>query len=477
MKNNKKLKYSINSSVIIVGAVIVAVLLNMILVAFDSKIPLKINFIRDEIYQLTEESKEIVDKIDSETEIVILYDGNETESMKLLKNIVKKYTERNDKISIKTLNFINNLMELSSYSEAIKSISNPNYAMIFVQDEKYEVAEASSYISVNEKSVIERVVTNKLATFVDGFKISSIILTEGHGEKASVGFTSVLEMYNYKADTINLLKEDLPEDIKSLLVVNAPVSDFSKEEIDKIDEYLEKGGNVQIYFDPIVSNDEFKNLEGYLNDKWYIKRNHGVIVDMPNKLNSADESSALYGILSIAEFTDNEVVSPIKSSKRDILYSASNPIEITADKSTMVKTEPVLTTSDNAYLKTLDTLSESQTADDAKGEFNIIVSSSRDTYSITGDRIAGKLLVSGSSYTMDTLIGDARYANEDLLINSINWMRGSEAGVTVREKDLPEGTLTVPVSHFWPWFIALAIVLPVGIFIAGFVIWAKRRYK
>ncbi len=477
MKNNRKLKYSINSSVIIVGAIIAAVLLNMILVAFDSKIPLKINLIRDDIYQLTDESKEIVDKIDSETEIVILYDGNETEDMTLLKNIVKKYTERNDKISLKTLDFINNPMELSSYSEVIKSISNPNYAMIFVQDEKYEVSEASSYISVNEKSVIERVITNKLATFVDGFKISSIILTEGHGEKASVGFTSVLEMYNYKADTINLLKEDLPEDIKSLLVVNAPVSDFSKEEIDKIDEYLEKGGNVQIYFDPIVSNDELKNLEVYLNDKWFIKRNHGVIVDMPNKLNSADESTGLYGILSIAEFTDNGIVSPIKSSKRDILYSATNPIEITADKSTLIKTEPVLITSDNAYLKTLDTLSESQTADDAKGEYNIIVSSSRDTYSITGDRIAGKLLVSGSSYTMDTLIGDARYANEDLLINSINWMRGSEAGVTVREKDLPEGTLTVPVSHFWPWFITLAIALPVGIFVAGFVIWAKRRYK
>ena len=43
MKNNKQIKYLINSSVIIVGAVLVTVMLNAVLVAFDSKIPLKVS--------------------------------------------------------------------------------------------------------------------------------------------------------------------------------------------------------------------------------------------------------------------------------------------------------------------------------------------------------------------------------------------------------------------------------------------------
>ena len=60
MKNNKQIKYLINSSVIIVGAVLVTVLLNAVLVAFDSKIPLKVSLTRDEIYELTDETKEIV---------------------------------------------------------------------------------------------------------------------------------------------------------------------------------------------------------------------------------------------------------------------------------------------------------------------------------------------------------------------------------------------------------------------------------
>ena len=78
---------------------------------------------------------------------------------------------------------------------------------------------------------------------------------------------------------------------------------------------------------------------------------------------------------------------------------------------------------------------------------------------------------------MDTLIGDTRFANEDLLINSINWMRGSEAGITVREKELPKGSLTIPNSAYWPWFICLVVVIPVLVSLVGIIIWLRRRYK
>lgn len=477
MKNSKKVKYLINSSVIIAGAVIVTVLINAVLVAFDNKISLKVSLTRDEIYELTDETGEIVDRIDEDTEIVVLYNGQTTEDMILLTDIIEKYTQRNDKIQMKTIDFTNSPTDLAPYAEAIKSISNPHYAMIFAQGDMYETAEASSYISSEGDSNIERIITNKLATFVDGFKISSVILTTGHGEKTNSGFESVLEMYNYTIKTIDILNEDLPSDEKNLIVINSPTGDFSAEEIGKLDAFLDRGGNVQIYFDPLASNAEFPRLESYLSTEWAINRNHGVVVDMSNKLESASETAAKYGIVAIAELSDNEIVSPIKSSKRSVLYSASNCFEISGDKPQSVDISSVLKTSSNAYLKEVSTIGENQMPEDQSGVFDILITATRKNYTLNDEEFTGKLLVSGSGYTMDTLIGDTRFANEDLLLNSINWMRGSDAGITVRAKELPQGSLTLPNSQFWPWFIVLVVVIPVGICVWGFVVWIRRRYK
>lgn len=477
MKKNKKIKYFINSSIIVAGAVIVTILLNTILVAFDSKIPLEISLTRDEIYELTDESKEIAEQIQEETQIVVLYNGQNTQDLMLLTDIIELYTKQNEKIELVAVDFANNPTGLAPYAQAIKSITNPHYAMIFVQGERYDVAEASSYISTEGYSNIERIITNKLATFVDGFKISSITLTTGHGERMNSGYESVLQMYNYKVDTIDLLKEDLPEDEKTLVVVNSPVDDFSAEEIEKLDDYLDRGGNVQIYFEPLASNAELPRLESYLANEWYLKRNHGIVVDADNRLDSGSETAAMYGILSVAELEDNDVVAPIKDGKRSVIYSASNCFEVVGDKPGSIQISPVLTTTKNAYLKDISTLGDPQASTDVDGKFSLLLTATRTNFTLDDELFVGKLLVSGSGYTMDNLIGDTRFANEDVLLNSINWMRGSEAGITVRSKELPQGSLTLPNAQFWPWFIALVVVIPIGICIWGIVVWFRRRYK
>ncbi len=478
MKNTRKRKLAINASVVVIGAVIVTVLLNMLLISFDEKIPLEISLTRDKIYELTDETLEVVDKIDKETQILLLYETNsvDQEGFNLLTGVIEKYTKRNNKISLKTVDFIQELTQLTPYFQELQSI-DPRYAMIFVQGDRYEIAEASSYLSEQTgKSLIERVITNKLANFVDGHRISAVLMTTGHGEKRNEILDSSLGVYGYKVKSIDLLKEEIPQDGKYLLVVNAPSGDFSADEIEKIDRFLDKGGNVQIYFNPMLSNKELPRLETYLKDAWAIERGHKVVVDMDNRLDTT-QSDDVYGSISVANLTESELVKPIASGKRSVIYSLSNPLQVAADKPQAVEISPVLATTNHAYLKEIDTMNESKTSEDTEGTFNILLSASRKNYTANEEVFTGKLIVCGASYTMDTLVADTRFANEDLLINSINWMRGSEAGVTVREKDLPQSTLTVPNASFWPWFIALVVVIPVGVLALGIVIWMKRRFK
>ena len=477
MKNTKKLKYSINSTVVIIGAIIIALLVNGFLVAFDSKLSLEIDLTKDEIYRLTEESQSVVDKIDEETKIIVLYNGQASELMTILTSVIEKYTDRNEKITYEVVDYYSNPLALSEYVSAVKMISSPDYAMIFVQGDKYDVAEVSSYITTTGRSNIENIITNKLASFVDGYSISEIMFTTGHGEKSNAGFEAVLNMYNYQLKSINLQAEDIPENDKSLLIINAPQGDFSAEEIEKIDNFLDHGGNVQVYFDPVVSNDELPRLESYLKESWSIVRNHGVIVDSDKRLESGDDTNSRYGSITVAEIADTEIAKPIEDSKREIVYSAANALEIESDSLSTIEVKPVLTTSGNSVLRELENINEAVPAGVMKSRYNVMLTSTKNNYTLDEKIYTGRVVVCGSSYMMDTLIGDSRYANEDLLINSINWMRGSEAGVTVRAKELPQGSLLISGGQFWGWFIGLVVVVPVLLIVAGIIVFVKRRYK
>lgn len=477
MKNTKKLKYSINSTVIIIGAIIIALLVNGLLVAFDNKISLEIDFTKEDIYRLTEETESVIDKIDEETKIIVLYNGQATELMTILTSVIEKYTDRNEMITYEVVDYYSNPLALSEYVSAVKMISSPEYAMIFVQGDKYDVAEVSSYITTTGRSNIENIITNKLATFVDGYSISEIMFTTGHGEKSNAGFEAVLNMYNYQLRSINLATENIPENDKSLLIVNAPQGDFSAEEIEKIDRFLDYGGNVQVYFDPVISNEELPRLESYLSENWSIVRNHGVIVDNDKKLESGEDTSSRYGSITVAEIADNEIAKPIKESKREIVYSASNALEIASDSLSTIEVSPVLVTSSNSVLRDLESINEAVPAGTAQNRYNVMLTSTKHNYTLDEKIYTGRVVVCGSSYMMDTLIGDSRYANEDLLINSINWMRGSESGITVRSKELPQGSLLISGTQFWAWFIGLALIVPILLIVSGIIVFAKRRYK
>lgn len=51
-----------------------------------------------------------------------------------------------------------------------------------------------------------------------------------------------------------------------MLIVAKPTADFSKEEITKLDSYLQKGGNIQVYLD--VDSKNLTNLYDYLKSSW-----------------------------------------------------------------------------------------------------------------------------------------------------------------------------------------------------------------
>ena len=501
MKNTRKFKYGLNSAVIIVGAIIAIILLNSILISFDDKMSLEVDLTKDEIYKLSDETKEVIEAIDKETKIVLLYDSRYEEDatykeqidedMSLISAVVDKYIEENDKIKYEVLDYYKNptvfMEENSVYSDIILDINskgiNPMLSMALIQGDKYEVAEYSTYYEqvfneeskeIENQSNLENVITNKLLSLAGGGseRFTKVLFTTGHGEKNTEQMLSLLGKYNYECDYINLISQDIPADEKVLLIIDSPSNDFTENEILKLDEFLKLGGNAQVYFNPVTSNNELARLEGYLADSWGVIRNHGVTTDTPNNIGTSDEGGY---VMAIGEYAEHDIVKSFSDAR--VMYTSSNPLQIKDDKEGTIIVEPVLTTSDAAVLKTAQTATEPANAGDAKGKYNIILTSTKNHYDVYSNMTTGKVLVCGSSYAMDLLSSEADCLNEELLINSFNWMSGSNTDIDVGTKELPEGGLVITNASKWVWFSVLVVILPVAVLAVGFVVFIKRRYK
>ena len=497
MKNTKKIKYSINSSIIIIGAIIAAILINSILVAFDDKISLEIDLTQNEIYKLSDSSKEVAKNIDKDTKVGILYDGREIdendEFMSVMKAIIDKYTEENEKISCELIDYYNDPTPLlkeypeAAMQELYSRQMNPLYAMIIVQGDDYQIADAESYFeqsyekeegTIKNKSAIEKVLTNKFASFTsDAENFSMILYTTGHGEKVNSTIGSLLSKYGYTPAYVELSSFKSVEGEKPLIIIDSPATDFTTEEIDNLDAFLKEGGNAQVYFNPLISNEELPRLEGYLQDEWGIIRSHDVIYDNAKTVTLDEDDKEIYGSIAVGEYTDHEILNDIKASGVRVMYSAANALKIKTDKSSEIKAQSVLKTSDNALLKSLETALSPETSNGAIGEYDVILTSTRDAYDEKGARITGKLLVCGSSYALDTLPLQSDCANEELLINSFNWMCGNTSSINVEIKDFPEGGLIIENTPKWIWFSSLVVVVPLLILGAGIYVFVKRRYK
>ena len=98
--------------------------------------------------------------------------------------------------------------------------------------------------------------------------------TQNHGETAEVSMSNLLTCAGYYVEVINLRKSEIPADA-GMLIISNPTSDFERSaegsnvrgELNKIEDYLERGGKLYVALDPYVK--ELKNLEATL-AKWGI---------------------------------------------------------------------------------------------------------------------------------------------------------------------------------------------------------------
>ncbi len=283
-------------------------------------------------------------------------------------------------------------------------------------------------------------------------------------------FKDLLTKESYETRTISLLqKAEVPNDCTTL-VVAGPTRNYEQPEVDAIKSYVENGGRALLMLDSplkigrseIADNDALANLL----QSWGVTLKKNLILDLNpiGQLVGLGPQVAL-----VTSYESQPIVSEMKGTATGFPLSRSLEIKST-DKSSVQK----LFDSSSTSLATSNLSSPAVDANDPKNTKGPLTLAAAGTYNTGKENSEGRFVVVGSSSWVDN--GFINFnGNNDLALNTINWLSSDEDLISIRPKEREDRRITMTRAQL-SWVRATSqFLLPAVVVIAGIGVWWKRR--
>ena len=287
----------------------------------------------------------------------------------------------------------------------------------------------------------------------------------GHGElELEEKFVNTITKENAACETLMLYSVDeIPEDAQGV-ILNAPTSDYSKEDAEKVIAYLQKGGNALII--STMAEGEMANFKSIL-DFYGITEVDGTIVEEDRNYYYQNPYYLFPEIVSAevtASLADGLVFAPFSKGlsydeeKDDIHYT------------------PLLTTSSSAFSKVdiTDNSDYSKGANDIDGPFTVSVEVEKST---ENGGVSHAYVVGGESLFTSLADDMAPGNNVKLFSSMISMLAEHESSVAVPVKSLSMPNLVFNAQTAYLAAVLCVIVIPLATLAAGLVVWLRRRRR
>jgi ABC-type uncharacterized transport system involved in gliding motility auxiliary subunit len=283
-------------------------------------------------------------------------------------------------------------------------------------------------------------------------------------------FKDFLSKDNYESKSIDLLqKAEVPNDCTTL-VVAGPTRNYEQPEVDAIKKYVEDGGRALFMLDPPlkVGHSEIadNNALTTLLQSWGVTMQKDLILDMNpiGQLVGVGPQVAL-----VTTYGSQPIVEDMKGVATGFPLARSIEIKST-DKTSLEK----LFDSSQTSLATDNLSAASVNVNDPKNKKGPLTLAAAGTYSTGKENAQGRFVVVGSSSWLANNFIDFN-GNNDLAMNTINWLSSDEDLISIRPKEQEDRRITMTRAQL-SWVRAVSqFMLPLIVVVAGVGVWLKRR--
>ncbi len=467
--NLRSLKYGSNSLVLIAIVVSAVLLVNIIIGLFD----IRFDLTSSKLYSIGEVTKEILENLDKDVEIIGLFDGGKPpykDYMDVME-LLKQY-EKYDHIKVRTIDpdknpgFIGDLdkdnqKNIQKNDFVVKcgnKIKRLTYTDLVAIDYN-EYFQAQKVGSLAEQSITGAI------RFVSSDKTPTIYFTQGHQEYSPDEnlklVRSQLERNNFDVKTINLITEARVPDDAAALVVVSPKQDLLTVEKRKIQDFLDNGGDAIFMFDSLEKGSEFKEF----NDLF---RPYNISINN-DKVKETDPERHLptdpYNVL--VDISANEVIPQSFST----FFKDSRSINLLKNEKEYITITSLIKTSAKSVGEQID----KSAGNDIAGPLDLAVAIDN-----MGGFTSSKMIVIGNArfITDESAIELGDYFTNGMVffLSALNWAIDREDVLMIPAKLNLVEKLSITQQQAKITMYLVVAVLPLFILGVGAFVWLRRRH-
>jgi ABC-type uncharacterized transport system involved in gliding motility auxiliary subunit len=310
----------------------------------------------------------------------------------------------------------------------------------------------------------------------------------GHGEHSPDAATPdsysemkrALTAENYQVETLNLVTQGRVPDDAAVLIIGSPRNPLLPEEIQAINEYLDRAGHLFLLVDPRTAANVAEIVQ-----RWGITFSEGLVYDPPAAF-SRDPRAPV-----VSRYGFHKVTESLARDNLSIVFVEATSINVPSERQQGVTiTKLAETSGDRSYVKAVDAPgTDFVEGQDIQGPVTLAVAVEAEAPNAPAPpdnpdappaaRPKARAVIVGDSdfptNNVAALISVLGGNNRDFFVNAVNWLSGSEELAAIRPRPPEQRTVFLSTAQRNTIFFATVILIPLLALGAGGLVWWSRR--
>ncbi len=516
---SRKLKFGSMSVIVIVLVIAVVVVFNLMAGLLMKRYPIKIDLTPDSRHEISEDSIEVMKNLKKDVEVTVTFPRTYFETIAseykdmyyqsygvvvecpydIIPELLDKYSVYAEagegSVSVKYVDISKNPDVVTKFSENYNGEIQQGSIVVSCEDKVKVISysqvlgmimpsEESTYTNINMLFAGESTITSAIRDVADSNLVKAAVVSSVNGQSIhdqthmsiASSTESFLSKNGYECAEIDLgtiTAEELIADY-DMLIVAAPAIDFSDDIIQKMQDYLNNGGNYgkDMMYIPNFYQTNLPNIAAFLDD-WKLQVEPSMILDDDNMVQAGISAMGALSYAPVLDIVDSDLAGTLTNSSLPLVAPAAIPVsEVTKNSSATVT--PIIASKATSY--TVSRVSDEES--DEKRSYNIIMKSTK-SMGVGTSVYSSNLLVVGCPFMFDSniLASTNTYSNANVMLNTVNSVTGKEAAVVIPEKAFELHTLSLTTKGARAILVTVVVVIPLLIAAAGVGVLLWRRNK
>lgn len=498
-KTKKNLKFNSIAGVLSIMLIVIVILINVA----ASFLKVSFDMTPSRLYTMDKSSTDYLSNLEKEVDLYFLMDIDKLKNdpnantVLALINLLEQY-DSYEKINLidvdydenpEIINQLNpdNYLQLSQGDIIVKCgdiVKKVKATEIYQSDGSYD--SYGNYIQKARYFYGENMITGAIKAVVENITPVLYFLT-GHGEKSLstdyTTFTRDFKNINYDLKELNLASMDQVPDDAGIVIVAAPQMDITDDEKDKLNKYLDKGGNLSLLMSPTNNGTIYDNLTEIMND-YCLGMDYVRAYETDDSRHiSGDKYQIMVDLVDIRDNSDSGQTENLTDLTSILIDDTGTLIPYMPESRTFFdyKGENYAQLNICPLLETYDTINVEQYGGKKENPEDLSNMNNQAlwvaAYSENPERNYSKLVVMGNAEFIDDEHLSVPYTVTPFLLynSTISWMANSDVDMGIPSREQSQDYMIIKSQEDTNLLIVILCAAPIVVASAGIFIWLKRR--